>query len=414
MSTSSRDEAHDLMVKRLVIAESGRQDDFASLVRALPGVPPPDVFKALVDSAPALGEDAAIRLTQSAANDHANGPVDQVSCLPLPHPLDAEFRFTKATSDELADWLLDATSPGDEILLIGTPTVAVTLAERQVHRIVRFVGPDDVVTQAVKDAFTGRTILLLGESDRASAAASLVDPPWYTAAVATMLAVAARGCAPGTPTGMALPLSGTRPDAARDSAAFLEIAEQTGFRTSSTLRGLVYRTPLFELAAHEQAGLGRLPAWRRAACIELVRDHRPAPIEVSQRPRPVELVVEGVRLRLLDNGVSEQDASTGEATVFPSVSERARRGKPASLWTSGNRCMEADTRLLRKAMEAIAAERTLRSRIGVAEKLSSRTETLEPLSRMIHQLWTVLGQEVADAVRLVGEGSWRRMEGWRS
>ena len=59
---------------------------------------------------------------------------------PLPHPADSEYRFDNPTAQRLAAQLVSQTKDGDEILLVGTPTVALAIADLQVDRRIRFVG----------------------------------------------------------------------------------------------------------------------------------------------------------------------------------------------------------------------------------------------------------------------------------
>ena len=79
---------------------------FEEYVRSLPGILPDEALAALrrID-----GEHAA-RLAADACVDRAGATLDQCRQLPLPHPLDSEFRFDEPTADMLARSLVDTTT----------------------------------------------------------------------------------------------------------------------------------------------------------------------------------------------------------------------------------------------------------------------------------------------------------------
>ncbi len=382
---------------------------FEALVVELPGVLPDEALASL-RRLPA-GEDRD-RLVRDAPTDRCGPIVDQVAELPLPHPFDSEYRFDGPTADALAAELVDATRAGDEILLVGTPTVALSLARSGVDRRLRFVGSDDCVTDALAAACGDR--LAVGAGGGRAAAAALVDPPWYRAPVAAMAAVAAAGSRPGSPVWLVVPPLGARPGAEDDRATFLRAALSVGLENAGASVTVRYRTPLFELAALARQGVGRLPAWRRGEATLLVAGAAAGRAAIAPPPRPCELTVAGVRLRVVDGSGDAVLAPLVSGEVFPSVSSRAPGREAATLWTSGNRAFRVDPRLARAALSRLAESpwrRGLRSRFCDHSAVSGVARSDE----LIHDLAELVEREISDARRLVGEGAWRETAmDWRS
>jgi hypothetical protein len=406
-------------VDRFAAIMSPDCETFGQLVGALPGVLPDETLASLRRLNRSSDNLQHIkRLLADARRDRAPSILNQGPGLPLPHPLDSEFRFDENTAGWLADALVAATHDGDEILLVGTPTVAMVLAALPVDRQVRFVGPDDCVTSAVAAAF-GRHRLLLGEGGVPRAAAALTDPPWYTASVEIMLGICARGCRTGAPVWMVVPPVGTKAEAAEDRRAFIQIARRLGLRPTSSTKTVLYRTPLFELAAMERQGIARLDAWRRGDVVELVAHSTSMPSAAISVRDTSELTIGGVRLRLSTSVRVWPPVLTpvvaGE--VFPSVSSRAPGRTSANLWTSGNRAFMVHVGCAQVAMAELAhcANRVLHGKPTVNQNDLNRLAGIAPSNRLIHQLIGLIGRELDDARRLVGDGAWlEAVTGWRS
>jgi hypothetical protein len=409
----------ETFVDGLAAAAAPTCETFSQLVGALPGVPPDEALASLRRLSRGSGNRRHIeQLAADAKRDRAPAILDQGRSLPLPHPLDSEFRFNEETATRLAGVLIAATRDGDEILLVGTPTVAVALAATPIERRVRYVGPDDSVTAAVAAAF-GPDRLVLGKSGVPSAAAALIDPPWYVGSVRTMLGICARGCSAGAPVWMVVPPVGTKAEAAHDRQAFIGIAGRLGLRAISATATALYRTPLFELAAMERQGIARLGCWRRGDIVELVVHGAPMPLGVFPIREAYELTIGGVRLRLAPSAGLGPPLLTpiADGEVYPSVSSRAPGRASANLWTSGNRAFDVNADGARAAMAEIArrADRVLQGRLTVDRNDLDRLLGVAPSDPLIHQLIELLGRELDDAYRLVGDGAWLETAmGWRS
>ena len=400
------------LVDELALQLVTHSPTFESFVAAMPGVLPDEALAALRR----LKVPDAQRLADDAVTDRAGHFIDQGGLLPLPHPLDSEFRFDAATAAILAKALIEATSPGDEILLIGVPSIAVELAAMDTNRVVRFLGPDNSVTASVQSAFKHRP-LRLDQGPGATAAAALLDPPWYSEPMAELIRVCAGGCRKGALVTLVAPPIGTRPDIALDRSHFMRVAAETGLTATGAEGPVCYRTPLFELATLERQGIARLPSWRRGEAIEFRMSRVPDACAWTA-PRVTELTVAGVRLRLVpgDGGCSSALVPIDAQEVFPSVSARAPGRSRATLWTTTNRAFEVDVESAREALARLAHDPEL-LHLGLNPKRneSFALQRVAAESQLIHQLTELVGREVEDARRLVGDGAWlRAATDWRS
>lgn len=386
---------------------------FEAFVIAMPGVLPEEALAALRRIAGPNAE----RLIADAVVDRAGPRIDQCVQLPLPHPLDSEFRFDGATAEILAAALLDATTDGDELLLIGVPTVAVVLANMNVDRRVRFLGADNSVTSAVRGAFKDER-LLLDQGDGRTAAAALVDPPWYRDEMRELIGVSAAGCRPGALLNLVLPSVGTRPEVTADREAFLGFARESGLQATGRGGPVYYRTPLFELAAMEQQGIARLASWRRGEATEFVVGEA-VPAARWRRPRSPEFMIGGIRLKLAPGpGVGGNElVPIGPHEIFPSVSARAPGRAAATLWSTTNRAFAVDFGRARNALDALAraSPEVWLSGFTFDENDPALPPSVAAESKLIQQLTELVGREFADARRLVGDGAWHEMAmEWRS
>lgn len=396
---------HALFLVRLTRDLLELSPTFEAFVQGMPGVLPHEALASLRS----VGGPHAERLIADACSDRAPATLDQGTQLPLPHPLDSEFRFDIETAKILAKAMLDATRDGDEILLIGVPSVAIELAASGADRRFRYLGPDNCVTAAVKNAIRdGRLVLDQGEGG--TAAAALLDPPWYHEPMRHLIEVSAFGCRSGASVHLVLPSVGTRPEVEVDRNDFIGFAIQAGMSPVQLGAPVYYRTPLFELAAMERQGIGRLPSWRRGDIAGFSVGDRKIEAARWVAPRSTELTIDGIRLRLVPGagGGSNQLVRISEHEVFPSVSARAPGREAATLWTTTNRAFLVDRHAASQAMLAIAAEREglLQTRLYPRENTSMGFSPVAVDDSLIHQMSELIGRELFDARRLVGDDGW--------
>ena len=328
---------------------------FEELLLALPSIYPTEVLAA-VDRMPRLSgvdagvlarirRDARVRRPECAAGG---------SLLPLPHPLDFEWRFSDGTCREMLAAAAETTRKGETILLYGTPGLAYAAILLPVRdRRVAFAGADTAVTRRLErlnDA-AGRPISMVVERGVASACASavLVDPPWYPDYLNSMLRRAAQACRPDGTILASLPPVGVRPGADGERAELDRFAEGQGLdRMTVEELAISYETPFFEENALAAVGVHAPGIWRRGD-LAVYRRRRAAGDEnvVGDAPRErwVEVEIDGMRIRIrLDTGVSaaaEGLLSLVRGDVLPSVSRRDPRRAQVNVWTSGNRIFRA-------------------------------------------------------------------------
>jgi hypothetical protein len=396
---------------------AGSASSFAQFVGLLPGVPP-DQAMACLNRMSASSEARQVQfLLMDAAIDHAPPFLDQSARLPLPHPADSEFRFDNLTAQRLAAQLVRQTNDGDEILLVGTPTVALALADLQVDRRIRFVGSDDCVTDAIRNALSPN-LVTIGAAAGRTASVALVDPPWYAEPMRAMISTCARGVKLGGVVWIVMPAIGTKLDAADDRLDFQRFAKSCGMRQSGRSAEVTYRTPLFELAAIEQQGIARLENWRSADVFEMIVREEVAVPSLQPPPRVIELTTGGLRLRLANCTQKRplQLVPISSHEVFPSVSFRAAGRRSATLWTSGNRAFNVDATTAFAALSAISDrnEGVLHGRLTLPQNATYSNKDIEPTRRLIHELLELIDREKSDARRLVGDGAWLdTAKGWK-
>ena len=277
------------------------------------------------------------------------------SLLPLPHPLDFEWRFSDETCREMLIAACEITRAGETILLYGTPGLAYTAISVPVRdRRVVFVGADTVVTQRLvalnKAAGNPITIVLGGRAVTAASSAVLVDPPWYPDHLKPMLRSAAQACRPDGAVLVSLPPLGVRPGVALERKALERFAHRQGLdRVALEESAIGYETPFFEENALGAAGVYAPRAWRRGDLGVYRRRRGPAHESVtpaSRRESWLEVGIDGMRLRVRLAAAATVGSANLQTLVWgdvlPSVSRRDPRREKANVWTSGNRIYRAD------------------------------------------------------------------------
>ena len=409
--------AHRRLLDRLLWDAVPAVGTFRQLLPLMAGAGPVDVLQGLVRlrAVEGIGTRAEQLIRDASATPSGGSVVDQPAALPLPHPLDSEWRFCADSVDALVSKLLSTTMPGDELLLVGTPSLAVALSRSCADRRIRFVGPDDVVSAAVADLFEGDGRLARKSSGRAAAA--VVDPPWYGAPFAEMLSVCASGCRPGAPVLTVMPRLATRPDMAAGIEDMLRAAHGMGMvLTDAEPIEVGYRTPVFEAAALERHGINpTLGDWRRGDCVRFDAGGRPESGVVAEYQSSgghVELMLDGCRIRLmLDTGLSAAGlAAVEDDEISGSVSARSPSRRAANLWTTANRALVVDERACLAAITEIARYEgiVLPQRLTLDRIEPHPEKIVEAGVDMIHRLRALFERETADASRLAGDGSWLR------
>lgn len=345
--------------------------NYAALLRSLPGVYPTELL-ASVDRLVAQG---ALDATSAAAirqqaEVKRRRPAEGRSLLPLPHPLDFEWRFTSESSRTLLDQAAALTCPGDDLLLFGTPGLAAEALTLPTSRRMTLLAEANGVTNRLValNRATGSPLHIAfcgAGPPRESADAVLLDPPWYPDFVRAMLAAAAHACRPGGTVLISLPPDGARPSAVADRQAAVALGARLGLSLQEHHPlAIGYETPFFERNALTARGLATPPQWRRADLIIFRKTGVPSrPPAASGHARGWTEVAIG-RMRLFIRlGTGVYDGDNGlipivDGDVLPSVSRRDPRRRLADVWTSGNRIFSTDNPqlMLEAAISCVGAE----------------------------------------------------------
>lgn len=397
---------------------------FAALLHHLPGVYPTEVLASLDRlRARALIDPVTATNICRLAVDNGAALVEGRSLLPLPHPLDYEWRFTPDAARALLDRAAALTHPGDDLLLFGTPGLAADALTLPIGRRIAFLAESNSVTDRIfaLNRAIGEPLAIAfcsGGLPRESADGVLVDPPWYLDFVRPMLAAAAHACRPGGVVLISLPPDGARPSAKADREATIAFARRLGLalveHAPLTIR---YETPFFERNALRAAGICPPPQWRRGDLIVFrkARASLRPPVSSSRRRDWTEVSIGRMRLFIRDAGEGRSDethlVALVDGDILPTVSRRDERRGAANVWTSGNRIFHTDNpQLVLEAALSCAGE-ALGS--GFQPGLwgsMARREALERVATGLRELAAVEEQEEGRTSAVTTE----RSAAWRS
>lgn len=386
-----------------LMALGGDHADARTLFGYLPGYWPVDVLQRLDSLATTMDQGSAMlakRIARELRGPEADDPDygDPLRrLLPVPHPLDADWRFTADARNLLLDRAADAASGA--CILLGTPTLFVHSTGQLDMREVLLVDRSAATVAAAREFAEGHSLLRVFQADLADwrpdpaaegqASVVVADPPWYRPEQTSFLRAASRALRPGGLLLMAASPLGTRPAAPRDRQLLLDDAEAYGLRLRETEFSLLpYTSSPFERFALEAAGVAGTPTdWRRADLLVFRRDKGSQGINGCATPAGepwMEIAIGRARVRVRQLG--DQSPHLGGPTthlirpVTPggtslSVSRRSADRYAANIWTTGNGAWvaegpNADNEVVRSLREA-------RATVPGAEDLLDAIETEE-------------------------------------
>lgn len=341
--------------------------DLDSLVAELPGVYPVDVLQSvrrLVNSGvvPRSLETSILYTGRVAASPQASSY--GTNRLPVPHPLDYDWRFTQQTVDDLLDI---AQKHGEKLICLGTPSVFATATMRPSFQLSTLLDRNASLTSDLPhlshDIYC--CDILRDDLPQLEAEVVVADPPWYGEYYRAFLWAASEMCPMGARVLLSLPSEGTRPRIPEEAAEILDWAEQLGFTVSVVEENrLSYVTPHFERNALLAAGVNlSRPAWRKGTLCILKKQF------VASMPRPIvnpsrrdsweEARLYGTRFFFRKRSIVGCDDPSliplVNGSILASVSRTHRLRQFVDVWTSGNRVFRCQSpMLLQEIVQTIA------------------------------------------------------------
>ena len=222
--------------------------DFRTLVHSLPGVFPMDAIKSVfrLERRRVISRDLAQNVVETAKQGVFHVVRQNGSYLPVPHPLDFDWRFDLQAINYLSK-ICRALS--GFVVCLGTPSlfehfrgssnmrsifIDCNLAAIEHFGVSRF--GDVVKCDCLRDPVPSVTNNLV-----------VLDPPWYEQHTLSFLWVAAQMCNTNGKVLMSVPPLGTREDVASERIRLIDFARQLGLIVENIHEGVLpYETPHFE------------------------------------------------------------------------------------------------------------------------------------------------------------------------
>ena len=335
--------AHDysLQVRDWISAsvQAGPLLSFSDLVSTLPGVHPNDIARELA----ALGN---VTLAQDSPSIDIR-PEPHAIELPVPHPLDFDWRFTPETINYVFHRISSLNHNPQGLCFLGAPTLFRAAHERGISSPCYLIDASATSAKALKNTAPQSifvTDLLNGPIPNLQVAVTVADPPWYEEFVRAFLWAAAQLVQPGGFVFLSFPPLGTRPLIEEEWSRTEEFAQQLGLTVTEQTGALKYVSPPFEQNALRAAQHKYVHAhWRPGILVLLektgeCRISRPA--AQSDREQWIEQSLLGVRWRFRRQHLADGHPLLNELVsgdILNSVSRRDLRRTSADVWTSGNR-----------------------------------------------------------------------------
>jgi hypothetical protein len=285
-------------------------------------------------------------------HQHEPDALDEI--LPLPHPLDYEWRFDPHTRLMLAERCKQLAGAHGPIALLGTPTLAPKLRDHvgDVLLLDANAGLLLALSQAgqlgtIQWAATDLATFSPPPAWQHGAAVVVCDPPWYPEGFAAFLCAAARLVHPGGTVLLSVPDLLTRPSVADELDDLRSLAGHLHLAINAVEPyALRYRTPFFEYRALRAVGVNLVPFNWRAGTLWQLNSTGTAQVALAGRGSApgsgpfAETTIDGVRLRVIPASPVQQGVLSLQSVVpgdtLPTVSRRHPARGSVSFWTSGN------------------------------------------------------------------------------
>ena len=365
---------------------------FDDLVFALPGVHPNDVALSL--------DQLSLNVLKKAKRTESNIKLGSRR-LPVPHPLDYDWRFTNDSCLLVLRKVNETLLSGGNVVFLAAPTLFRATQNTALSARSFLVDACRETVSALGAGNVGHIFvadLLRDDIPLLRANVVVVDPPWYEEFSAAFLWASSRIVEPGGTVFLSTPPVGTRPGIEAEWSRTIDMASSFGLVLRSVEQCLRYDSPPFERNALKAAGHADVRSeWR---CGTLARFERAGiaysarPKGVSERPEWVEKSLRGVRFRMRRQVCPEirnpvlVPVLTGD--ILPTVSRRDLRRRQVDVWTSGNRVYAcSDTEALAWIVDALETrqrvDRYVESSLGRQlrpDEQESVIETMDQVSRI--------------------------------
>ena len=340
--------------------------------------------------------------------------------LPVPHPLDFDWRFADESIERLLEVCLSNTGSGDTICFVGTPSLFRGAIELQLPRQVTLIDSNRCLidrfrgTNQVSGQFETVVCNVLGDSiPNIGAKAVVVDPPWYDEYVDAFLYAASQLCIPGGKILLSMPPPGTRPGIVELWFRVLDWSKYLGLTMIKTKPGyLPYLSPPFERNALRADGINSYPErWRRGDLVEFElksKDVFQIPLVLLQEMSWVEATIRGVRIRVRHNSnnnfVNPSLKSVIPGDVLPTVSRRDNRRYLADVWTSGNRIFACESpMILTLILQSLATSNSPREVVAKSTGRELNDKEVTQIKAVVKQLMELVELEHSEYASFMEE-----------
>jgi hypothetical protein len=380
---------------------------FGDVVRALPGVYPSDVSRELdrLGVLQGLKAKKGVMVNRATTRPHR---------LPVPHPLDYDWRFTEESSEFLLKEILQAAGPSGKAILLGAPTLfrAACSTELSNRCVLLDRCAETVAAMAGINARIFGVDVVRDELPALEAQIVVADPPWYEEFAKAFLWASSNFVSLGGVVLLSTPPLGTRPGVDLEWQRTTEFAKQAGLELQEVQQSLRYQSPPFEINALRAAGHSEIDChWRPGLLARFTKAGNagiPRPDIADDHTAWMERSAFGVRIRLRNKteigSVNPTLSELVSGDILDSVSRRDLRRRDADVWTSGNRIFGcSDTCTLAYVIEAIAGG--LRADTYVEERAKRKLDSTQRacVIQAAEQIAALISRELEEYV-LAWEG----------
>ncbi len=292
-----------------------------------------------------------------------------VQGLPVPHPLDCDWRFTKGTADELLERLESLIGPNNSAALLGAPSVYVRAKNQRMENQLILLDRNETLANSsgLSPSWKGDLCcnLMHGAPNLPPVHAVLADPPWYVDEAVGFLRAASQICVCGATILLSYAPDGVRPGIPEERKRIIAEAKTFGINFSGIDHlTLSYATPFFEHNALRASAFRHIASdWRSGDLLSFRKSESLYLHQSTAREDEnawVEVSVEGVRFKVRQKDekgfANPQLKKLVPGNVLPSVSRRDSRRHQVDIWTSGNRVYRCDgTHIMTVILHAIQA-----------------------------------------------------------